>query len=376
MGPDVLSVRYGRSRVEPNAPLDRQGKSPFASVGRRSLWDARPLWVRHALAPSEAEAPSGETCCPLRRSPRGPKSKRSPPKWTSARSSMRSEDLLSNRTCRSPVCDPKTTAKSSDPTRSPPRPKSHRECRGCSPATPEPKSRATERATRRSGARRPLHFGQPRLRRVMARRPRRVRRASHPSHRNRNNDASRRPARCRRDPKIPSETTRRPSPSESPKTSLEPGRRSLREGPKPSAIRAPPLAPREAKPRLDRTSGRDGPESFLAFRGLIPAAIRHSRASGLDRRVARSSHGLSTLQGFLPRCGGAAFTVPSPHRLRVTRARTTCDLAFQGERSEIGSSLSRPPTLLGFVTFRPSRALESATVRESPPQVPGCVTAP
>jgi hypothetical protein len=77
------------------------------------------------------------------------------------------------------------------------------------------------------------------------------------------------------------------------------------------------LLPRP-RPRLDRTSGRDDPESFLAFRGLIPAAIRHSRASCLGRREARSSHGLSALQGFPPHCGGAAFTVPSPHRLRVT----------------------------------------------------------
>jgi hypothetical protein len=49
---------------------------------------------------------------------------------------------------------------------------------------------------------------------------------------------------------------------------------------------------RRPKPPSDRTCGRDGPESIVAFRGLIPAAIRHSHAGCLRRYVARSSHGL------------------------------------------------------------------------------------
>jgi hypothetical protein len=63
----------------------------------------------------------------------------------------------------------------------------------------------------------------------------------------------------------------------------------------------------EPKPRSNRTSGRDGPESFLTFRGLIPAAIRHSRVGCLGRRVARSSPGLHALQGVLPLCGRLGF---------------------------------------------------------------------
>jgi hypothetical protein len=130
-------------------------------------------------------------------------------------------------------------------------------------------------------------------------------------------------------------------------------------------------------PLVDRTSGRDGPESFLAFRGLLPAAIRHSRAGCLGWRAARSSPGLSALQGFPPHRGRPGFHLAFPSWAFLHRAQATGEATLQGvARSEIGSSLSRPPTLLGFVAFRPSRTFESVAIRESPPQVPGCVTAP
>jgi hypothetical protein len=130
-------------------------------------------------------------------------------------------------------------------------------------------------------------------------------------------------------------------------------------------------------PLVDRTSGRDGPESFLAFRGLLPAAIRHSRAGCLGWRVARSSPGLSALQGFHPHCGRHGFHLAFPSWAFLHRAQATGEATLQGvARSEIGSSLSRPPTLVGLVAFWPSQTLESVAVRESPPQVPGCVAAP
>jgi hypothetical protein len=103
-------------------------------------------------------------------------------------------------------------------------------------------------------------------------------------------------------------------------------------------------------PLVNRTSGRDGPESFLAFRGLLPAAIRYSRAGGLGRRAARSSPGLSALQGVPPHCGGLGFRLTIPSWAFLHRAQATGEATLQGvARSEVGSSLSRPPTLLGFV---------------------------
>jgi hypothetical protein len=131
------------------------------------------------------------------------------------------------------------------------------------------------------------------------------------------------------------------------------------------------------QPLSDRTSGRDGPESFLTFRGLIPAAIRHSRAGCLGRRAARSSPGLFALQGVHPLCGRLGSHRAFPSWTLLHRAQATGELALQGfTRSEVGSSLSRPPTLLGFVASRLSRTFESVAIRESPPQVPGCVTVP
>jgi hypothetical protein len=107
---------------------------------------------------------------------------------------------------------------------------------------------------------------------------------------------------------------------------------------------------REPKLRSNRTSGRDGPESFLTFRGLIPAAIRHSRVGCLGRRVARSSPGLFALQGVPPLCGRLGLRRAFPSWASHHRARTTGDAALQGvARSEVGSSLSRPPTLMGLV---------------------------
>jgi hypothetical protein len=92
------------------------------------------------------------------------------------------------------------------------------------------------------------------------------------------------------------------------------------------------------------------PESFFTFRGLIPAAIRYSHAGCLGQRAARSSPGLFALQGVPPLCVGATLIEP-PLMNFHHRTRTACDAVLQGFRSEVGSSLSRPPTLLGFLAF-------------------------
>jgi hypothetical protein len=119
-------------------------------------------------------------------------------------------------------------------------------------------------------------------------------------------------------------------------------------GPKPLPSRCDPF--RSRKLLSDRTSGRDGPESFFTFRGLIPAAIRHSRAGCLGRYAARSSPGLSTLQGVPPLCGRLGSHRAFPSWVSLCRAQATGKATLQGiARSEVGWSLSRLPTLLGFV---------------------------
>jgi hypothetical protein len=115
----------------------------------------------------------------------------------------------------------------------------------------------------------------------------------------------------------------------------------------PEASEDPPAKP------LSRAD-RDEPESFVAFRGLLPATIRHSHASGLDRCAARSSPGLRALQGSPPHCGGAAFTEPplmgfSPQGANDLR----CDPP--GSRPQRGWLVSLetagPPGLHRLVTF-------------------------
>jgi hypothetical protein len=130
------------------------------------------------------------------------------------------------------------------------------------------------------------------------------------------------------------------------------GRSPVEWSPGPKPLRCEHLRPflERPKPPLDRTSGRDGPESFLTFRGLIPAAIRHTRADCLGRRVARSSPGLDALQGVPPLCGRLGSHRAFPSWVLFRRAQATGEPTLQGvARSEVGSSLSRLPTLMGFV---------------------------
>lgn len=47
-----------------------------------------------------------------------------------------------------------------------------------------------------------------------------------------------------------------------------------------------------------------------AFKALLHTKVRHTLVSGLDRPTVRSSLGLHTLQGSLPRCGGTTFIMP------------------------------------------------------------------
>jgi hypothetical protein len=84
------------------------------------------------------------------------------------------------------------------------------------------------------------------------------------------------------------------------------------------------------------------------LQGFAPRESPPPYAGGLDHRTSCSSPGLSALQGSLPRRDGPAFTAP-PLMCLPARARTTSLPALQGVTpNEIGWSLSRLPTLLGF----------------------------
>jgi hypothetical protein len=70
-----------------------------------------------------------------------------------------------------------------------------------------------------------------------------------------------------------------------------------------------PAFPRSGRSRNAKTRANCGvPGDILAFRVLLPARIRSPEAGVLRRQQARSSPGLHTLQGSLPRHVGTAFT--------------------------------------------------------------------
>jgi hypothetical protein len=88
-----------------------------------------------------------------------------------------------------------------------------------------------------------------------------------------------------------------------------------------------------------------------------------TRLSGLDCNRARSSPGSFPLQGFHFLCAGPAFAGPPLLRF-APRAQANSGHPLQGlSRRKHGLSLSRPPTLLGFVALRfimPVRALSES----------------
>jgi hypothetical protein len=111
----------------------------------------------------------------------------------------------------------------------------------------------------------------------------------------------------------------------------------------------PPAPNPTAETAGDKTSIWNGPGSALASRVLLHARVRHPWRRRLDRHRARSSPGLCALQGFSP-AEMARPSPPLPSWAWPARTRTADWAALQGLTSSgIGSSLSRPPTLLGFV---------------------------
>jgi hypothetical protein len=87
------------------------------------------------------------------------------------------------------------------------------------------------------------------------------------------------------------------------------------------------------------------------LQGFAPHESPPHHAGGLGRTRARSSPGIHPLQGILPRRTGDGLHRASPHEVArlgdKSSARALCRVLLP---DEIGWSLSRLPTLLGFAT--------------------------
>jgi hypothetical protein len=122
-----------------------------------------------------------------------------------------------------------------------------------------------------------------------------------------------------------------------------------------------------------RAMGRPGNAPRL--QGLAPHESPPLHGGGLDRRERVALLGFRP-PGCSPSLDWQGLRRASPHEL-VPQGASDLWNALQGfASSEIGSPLSRPPTLLGFLASWPSRACGLDAVRESPPQASGCVTVP
>jgi hypothetical protein len=78
------------------------------------------------------------------------------------------------------------------------------------------------------------------------------------------------------------------------------------------------------------------------LQGFAPRESPPPTADCLGRRPARSSPGLSALQGVLPRCGGATFAAPPLVNLAATGRERPALAVLQGvTHSEMGSSPER-----------------------------------
>jgi hypothetical protein len=163
-----------------------------------------------------------------------------------------------------------------------------------------------------------------------------------------------------KDPKAPEKPGDRdplpPRPEGSPESDQP---HALLRGPKPSLDSSEDRSPlwRAATGRSLRRTKRTVEiafESIVAFRGLLPATIRHSHTGGLDRCAARSSLELRALQGAPPCCGGPAFTGPSPHGFSTAGANDRrCDPSgYRPQRGWLASlETADPPGLCRLVTF-------------------------
>ena len=87
------------------------------------------------------------------------------------------------------------------------------------------------------------------------------------------------------------------------------------------------------------------------FQGFAPHESPPLHTGGLDRTRARSSLGISPLQGFHPRRVGNGLHRASPHEVARLDDESTARALYRDLLpDEIGWSLSRLPTLLGFTT--------------------------
>jgi hypothetical protein len=105
------------------------------------------------------------------------------------------------------------------------------------------------------------------------------------------------------------------------------------------------------------------PAPFPSWRSNPPSGSCSTRESAtppgcLSRNGARSSPGHFPLQGSLASCVGPTFIEPPLMRFAI-RTQASKPHPLQGlPRRRLGLSLSRPPTLLGFLAFWSSCTFE------------------
>jgi hypothetical protein len=118
------------------------------------------------------------------------------------------------------------------------------------------------------------------------------------------------------------------------------------------ASRPTRVQPRPPKRPRKETGKRNGPGSAPAFRGLLHTRVRHIRAGCYTGTERVALLGFVPSRVFLPHWSGPAFTAPPLTGFEPARRERPTGSAPQGLGSSgIGSSLSRPPTLLGFGAF-------------------------
>jgi hypothetical protein len=111
--------------------------------------------------------------------------------------------------------------------------------------------------------------------------------------------------------------------------------------------------------------------AFLPPSGSCSTRESATRFGCLDRDRARSSPGSFPLQGSPSLYVAPAFT-GHPLLWLLIRTQAAKQAPLQGlSRRELGLSLSRPPTLLGFVAFWSSCPFELRGILESPRKAPG-----
>jgi hypothetical protein len=146
-------------------------------------------------------------------------------------------------------------------------------------------------------------------------------------------------------PKVP----RRPTSHNPTEASLQSAVLMRSSGPEGPSLRTRGAA-RVAAPKYDNRPTKIDPNEHPRLQGFPPHEDPLPRTGGLDRYEARCSLGFSALQGIPLSRDGPAFTVPPlmGFALRAPK-RPSSGPPGSHSRARWALSLSRPPTLMGFV---------------------------